>query len=394
MNINDHNKESFLERLLQGKCTYIILTIVFFAFSFLCFKWGRPFHMFNKDYIIDHELFGTFGDFFGGVLGTIFTLISVLLVVRTFKYQQSVTRDNQRQQETQRFNDLFFELLRLYQAQEKELQYYHQESVGNVVSDNKDFFFELNKKMAEKFTPSLSFSQNRKDAVKTYIDTVIDYKDKLSICYRTIFQILNLIEKGTINPKEKKEYLKILRSQLTESELLFLRYHIKSGGYIRYAFLINKSNLMKHLPLFDLLEFKYWRDKLDPVEIKYANDFFINLFKAIRKEKQYVTAVDRSISANIYRANYSLKVVITKNINSTWISKFNSKEFENLCEGVLKEVVMFSNYSCYNNYKELEFSPAQINNNTVIVEVHNRKRKDIKVVFDNNMKYEDIKAIF
>jgi len=252
----------------------------------------------------------------------------------------------------------------------------------------------LNKKMAEKFTPSLSFSQNRKDAVKTYIDTVIDYKDKLSICYRTIFQILNLIEKGTINPKEKKEYLKILRSQLTESELLFLRYHIKSGGYIRYAFLINKSNLMKHLPLFDLLEFKYWRDKLDPVEIKYANDFFINLFKAIRKEKQYVTAVDRSISANIYRANYSLKVVITKNINSTWISKFNSKEFENLCEGVLKEVVMFSNYSCYNNYKELEFSPAQINNNTVIVEVHNRKRKDIKVVFDNNMKYEDIKAIF
>lgn len=394
MNINDHNKESFLERLLQGKCTYIILTIVFFAFSFLCFKWGRPFHMFNKDYIIDHELFGTFGDFFGGVLGTIFTLISVLLVVRTFKYQQSVTRDNQRQQETQRFNDLFFELLRLYQAQEKELQYYHQESAGNVVSDNKDFFFELNKKMAEKFTPSLSFSQNRKDAVKTYIDTVIDYKDKLSICYRTIFQILNLIEKGTINPKEKKEYLKILRSQLTESELLFLRYHIKSGGYIRYAFLINKSNLMKHLPLFDLLEFKYWRDKLDPVEIKYANDFFINLFKAIRKEKQYVTAVDRSISANIYRANYSLKVVITKNINSTWISKFNSKEFENLCEGVLKEVVMFSNYSCYNNYKELEFSPAQINNNTVIVEVHNRKRKDIKVVFDNNMKYEDIKAIF
>ena len=35
--------------------------------------------------------------------------------------------------------------------------------------------------------------------------------------------------------------------------------------------------------------------------------------------------------------------------------KFNKKEFENLCEGIIKEIVMFSNYSCYNNYKELSF---------------------------------------
>ncbi|MCR5193262.1 MAG: putative phage abortive infection protein [Bacteroidales bacterium] len=92
-------------------------------------------------------------------------------------------------------------------------------------------------------------------------------KKKISIYYRTIFQILNLVENGTINTKERKEYLKVFRSQLTESELLFLRYHIKSGNYIKFAFLINKSNLMKHLPLFDILEFKYWREKLNLVEI-------------------------------------------------------------------------------------------------------------------------------
>ena len=195
---------------------------------------------------------------------------------------------------TQRFNDLFFELLDIFQSQEKELQYYHEEDGHKLVlSDNKDFFFELNKKMATNYVPSLSFSQNRKNAITTYTNTTIDYKDKLSICYRTLYQLLNLVENGDLNQKEKVEYLKILRSQLTESELLFLRYHIKTGEYIKFAFLINKSNLMKHLPLFDLLEFKYWREKLQPIEIKYANDFFISLFKTIRKHGKRITSVDQ-----------------------------------------------------------------------------------------------------
>ena len=151
---------------------------------------------------------------------------------------------------------------------------------------------------------------------------------------------------------------------------------------------------MKHLPLFDLLEFKYWREKLQPIEIKYANDFFISLFKIIRKQGKAITSVDKSISASIIQTKTSLKVEITKNAKSTWANKFNNKEFENLCEGVLKEIVMFSNYSCYNNYKELVFSPAQTNNNVVIVEVHNKKGNAVKVTFDNNMNYEDIKTLF
>ena len=55
---------------------------------------------------------------------------------------------------------------------------------------------------------------------------------------------------------------------------------------------------------------------------------------------------------------------------------------------------MFSNYSCYNNYKELVFSRAQTNNNVVSVEVHNKKGNAVKVAFDNNMNYEDIKTLF
>ena len=115
------SKEDFLDHLLLKKWPYWVLTLIFILFSYLCFRWNNPLHIFNKEYVINHELFGTFGDFFGGFLGTIFTLISVLLVVRTFRHQQAVTRDNQEQQKTQRFNNLFFELVHLYQAEVKDL---------------------------------------------------------------------------------------------------------------------------------------------------------------------------------------------------------------------------------------------------------------------------------
>lgn len=62
-----------------------------------------------------------FRDFVGGILGTIFALLGTLMVVRTFRYQQSVTRDNKKQLETQRLNDLFFELIKLYQTEVNEL---------------------------------------------------------------------------------------------------------------------------------------------------------------------------------------------------------------------------------------------------------------------------------
>ena len=108
-----------------------------------------------------------------------------------------------------------------------------------------------------------------------------------------------MIDNSNLNQKDKIEYIKIFRLQFTVSELLFLRYHIKSGEYKKFAYLVNKSNLLKHLPLFELLEFKYWRDKLDKKEIRVANIFYITLIKAIKNNKNEVSSPDKSLSVNI-----------------------------------------------------------------------------------------------
>lgn len=109
---------NFIDTLLDNRWFYILLTVLFILLATVLFKWKNNV---NFSYPIDYNLFGTFGDFVGGILGTIFALLGTLMVVRTFRYQQSVTRDNRNQLETQRLNDLFFELIKLYQTEVKEL---------------------------------------------------------------------------------------------------------------------------------------------------------------------------------------------------------------------------------------------------------------------------------
>ena len=106
-----------IDKMLLSRWTYIILSLIFIILSSIAFKWGHLIKFFKEDYTADYILLGTFGDFVGGVLGTIFGVISVLLVVRTFNHQRTATDDNKKQLEIERFHDLFFELLHLYQSQ-------------------------------------------------------------------------------------------------------------------------------------------------------------------------------------------------------------------------------------------------------------------------------------
>ena len=110
---------------------YIIFAGLFIVFFGFVFKWGHALVWKDPNYIVNDELFGTFGDFVGGVLGTIFTIISVIILAKTFAHQQDVTTDNEIVLKTQRFNDLFFELLHLYQSEVNELCGY-KERVVNV----------------------------------------------------------------------------------------------------------------------------------------------------------------------------------------------------------------------------------------------------------------------
>lgn len=74
-------------------------------------------------------------------------MISMVLLIRTFNQQRHTTKDSIKLTETQRFNDLFFELLRIYQDEIKELQIHIEEKNekdgvienSSFICNNKDF---------------------------------------------------------------------------------------------------------------------------------------------------------------------------------------------------------------------------------------------------------------
>ena len=179
----------------------------------------------NEDYLLDNTLFGTFGDFIGGVLGTIFTIISVLLVIKTFKYQQMVTSSNETQLIVQRFNDLFFELLHLYQNQVNELcgqlDNFDEKSDSETTElqyNNKDFFDIEKVILQNNFKHKKSFEDNRNASVIDYMKFYIENRTKIAAYFRTLYRIYDLIDNAKIEETSKKNYLKIIRAQLTESE--------------------------------------------------------------------------------------------------------------------------------------------------------------------------------
>jgi len=385
--------------IYTNKSIYSLLTVLFFIISLLFFSWKSI--IFEFEYSIDSERFGQFGDFFGGVLGTIFALISVLFLVNTFLQQRKITYENKSLVKTQRFNDLFFELLKIHQEQTKEL-----EVIEEVTSERKSYtynnkdFFDYNKKIIQNsFITQGSYSRNIREAQNAYSLFYLQYKSKLAIYYRTLYRIFDLIDNANLLEEDsKKHYSKIIRAQLTESELFFLRYNALTyygDKFIRY---INKYNVLKHLPHFELLEFKHWWSLLSNEE-RASIDVLFYLIKDLIKEmindkstgKKQVPIISfrYTITINLIgKSDLSLEIKInTLKQNTTNIymgfDKFSNETLQALIDCFIKELVMFSNFKKYNTFKELKFHslPILSKGNTAIIQSGVKNKYDKELIF-------------
>lgn len=388
--------------ILKKPRYYIIGTLVFFAISAVLFCW-QLWSSFNISSPIEHEIWGQFGDFIGGTLGVIFSLVGVVFVLLTFHSQQKTALE-------QRFNDMFFSTLHFYQEQEKELQYRCVEKIGDDIfrgtANYKDFFNQVSKDLFGKFTPVMSFSKNRKEAVRLYAELCIPFGGKLSLCYRTLYRLLDMIDTMPVSNEVKRDYAKLLRAQFTENELLCIRYHIKYGNYIKFANLINKYHIMKHLPVFDMLEFCYWRnnESLTDYERNGVSIFLVQLCKEIMKQKKHsITECRGKLVFNIDYSPTEITLVCSKSPIpdncqdvAMGLYKFNDTDLENLFECVMKELVIFSNFSCYNDFHNLLFeSETQTNQDitTIKCTVRNRKQEKIILLYEDSKK-STIKKLF
>lgn len=349
----------------------VVLTIpLFFKICNInIYSWVSPY----IEKIRDHnEFLGTYGDFFGGVIGTVLTFVSVLILAKTFKQQERVTNANLKQQDIQRFNDMFYELLRLYREQVESLSL---KDPGNgcekVVCKGKEFFDKGKEEVYNEYLKNDS-------VINAYMEFFAKNRSGLATYFRTLYRILEIIDKSPLledkddkekEGKERKEYAKIIRAQLTESELFFIRYNAwmpQGENFIQY---LNKYRMLKHLPFCDLLEYNMYRFSMVGEVFNYV---FFEIGEALKDIfKSYPSICKKEIKVPIENnGEYDHVDVYVENKSSIkiqYVTKKNDLGKLDLLYNFAKEIFIISNFEKFNKIENVEIKKG--NSNECIVYV-------------------------
>jgi len=372
----------------------VVLTIIgFIILTWFIYRiWFYADQMNNPNVCIDLPSTGQIGDFIGGFIGTIFSFVGILLLFETLDLQRKEFSESKKVFEKQQFENTFFELLKLHQQNVKAFE--TQDILGNKYV-GRDFFNYQKEYMEQIFIPTTFLSRNRKNAIHTYQLVYTNFEDDFSVYYRTLFQLYNFISNASVEVQGKKHYAKILRAQLTNAELLFIRYNAMTESGSQSANYINEFNLLKHLSHFDLLEFKDWWNVLSNLEKNGLGTIFkdiksilknflidpnTNELEQIFKRGRYTILLE---SPNNSEFSITITTDYTKNIPGHSIidglDHYNRDEIENLLKCLIKEYIIHSNFNKFNSRRDLFFDFDNTDQNIIKVSVRNFYGGKIKI---------------
>ena len=225
----------------------------------------------------------------------------------------------------------------------------------------------------------------------------VENRSKMAAYFRTLYRIFELIDKSSlINETRKKEYSKIIRAQLTESELFFLRYNATTVYGNQFITYLNKYNVLKHLPAFELLEFKDWWENMGALEREGINILYFAIRESLKdvfsnsKDKLHQIIILPSNSNVRYtltavlvdKYDFSINLRIDKS-NSSFSNEFrglynmDDKKKQQLLDCFIKELFLYSNFNRYNRIEEIETYSSPITAKGMFVEI-NSGIKNIK----------------
>lgn len=249
----------------------------------------------NKLWPIDNGLFGNYGDLMGGVVGTIVAFYSAYLLVKTFQSQESVNRNvietnnnivlanetaslvNEKQ--------LYNTLLEVFDNKFGRFVSGYQMAIDNYVLSDGDVNY-VGRKAFEKLSCefiTIDFD-NKNDYLRRCQSAVFDYMDfysknrlYLAVHFRMLYLLTSLVAGLDLNSDDKVLYAKLVRGQLSESEMTMLRYNCHSLYGEKMQKYCNDFNLTKHLPVMQLLEFRSHYKKLKDKVCNPTDDNFKEL---------------------------------------------------------------------------------------------------------------------
>lgn len=306
----------FILSLALSAAVFVVYTLYFANSGFI-----------TNSKIINPELSSHYATFIGGVIGTILTFATIIIVWRTFITQREELNATKHLLDTQKFESTFFSLLNVQRSIKINLNFNTKDKITSSsfdkYSDNEivtgDNFFSF---ASEDFRnlylgedciyPEIKIlynfhldiedvnddngEQSKKDRVNINDPDLIDaynkffriYSKYLGHYFRCTYHILNYIEKDLItklefakNEEDRKiiinryqNYTNILQSQMSSSELFLIFYN---GLFFPSSYrLINEFKLVENLPKEELLDEKKHINLYDKIVLKSTGDLFSN----------------------------------------------------------------------------------------------------------------------
>ena len=328
--MTDNNQESKI--ISKGLFWGIIITcILIFGAMIILFSLNREF---DNEYPIDNGLFGTYGDFIGGVVGTIIAFYSAFLLVKTLQSQEKVNKnvietnnsiiDSNNKTSIASEKQLYNTLLEVFNNKFERFMACYQNAMVNYVfeKDHSEFTgrkaFEkmVNVFVNSNFTNNNDYLRRTQSAISEYMDFYSNNRLYLAVHFRMLYLLTSLVSTSGLETNDKVLYAKLIRGQLSESEMTMLRYNCHSEYGVKMQKYCNEFNLIKHLPVMQLLEFKMHYNLLKSNVGENVKELVVGLdtmFITLRKYAKMVLDKDsqRNITYNGGK-RYSIVMSVTE----------------------------------------------------------------------------------
>lgn len=270
-----------------------VMSIVGLAVILISIIWFITCRGWNFSTTINEEKVGQFGDFIGGVVGSILAFAGVILYYVALNAQREDIKINKEALTTQ--VEALNQQIKEFQAQTEELQEtrkvyeeqtnLYREQTGFYKKQVEELSEQTNISKLEQFDSSyfsllnvfISFKEKNikriidiyskliekrtaptydsKKMLNYYMEIYNNNSSFLSQYFKTIYMILSIIENSSIDSAKKIQYAKILRSQLTEEELLIQFYNYQSEYGLKARSYIIKYDMLKHLNPLEKIEY-------------------------------------------------------------------------------------------------------------------------------------------
>lgn len=261
----------------------VIGLLIFFSAPIL-FLWNTNPLNFSKS--INTSVFDNYGSFISGVVGTIFSLASVILFYITLKEQRKDILINQKNSELQiealalqikefehqrteleetrkvfeeqsktqtyqRFENTFFQLIHLHSDIVSAMEF--SDNQGKPVKGRmcfREMFQDLTNplKGEDEYNTRLSKPKKVHNIIEIYEKFYIGYTSRLSIYFSSVERLLQYIVNSGIEANDKKTYIDIVVTNIAKYEIILIYYHgLSKFSSTSFVLLLEQSAIFRSL---------------------------------------------------------------------------------------------------------------------------------------------------